>query len=72
MENSLLNPVRTVRVLRPAFRVDECTSVVPTMDERDSERIPGYLLRGISGRHPHLLTKSERPPKARPDNLKVS
>ena len=49
MENSLLNPVQTVQVLRHVFQVDQCTSVVPKMDERDSERIPGYLLRGISG-----------------------
>jgi len=40
MENSLANPVRTIRVLRHAFRVDQCTGVIPTMDERDSERIP--------------------------------
>jgi len=72
MENSLPNLVRTVRVLRHAFRVDQYTSVVLTMDERDSERIPGYLLCGISGRHPHLLAKSGRPPVARPDNLKAS
>jgi len=37
LENSLPNLVRTIRVLRHAFRVDQCTSAIPTMDERDSE-----------------------------------
>jgi len=40
MENSLLNPVWTIRVLHHAFQVDQGTGVVPTMDQWDSERIP--------------------------------
>jgi len=40
MENSFLNLVRTIRVLRHTFRVDQCSGVIPMMDERDSERIP--------------------------------
>jgi len=44
MEDSVPNSVWAVRVLRHAVRTHKRPGLFPAMDERDFERISGYLL----------------------------
>ena len=44
MEDSVLNSVWAVRVLRYAIRTHKCPRLLPAIDERDFERISGHLL----------------------------
>jgi hypothetical protein len=49
MENGIPDQVWLVQILGNAVRFDKCTSLFPAMDERDSQRLPGYILYGILG-----------------------
>jgi len=58
MEDSVPNSVWAVRVLRHAVRTHKRPSLFPAMDERDFERISGYLLCGVPGRYSGLLANT--------------
>jgi hypothetical protein len=55
MEDSVPDKVRPIRILGYAIQIDQCTGIIPTVDEQSVERLLGCFLYGISRRHPNLL-----------------
>jgi hypothetical protein len=62
--DSVPDKVRPIRILGHAVWIDQCTGIIPTVDERSVKRLLRRLLYRISRRHPNLLGRPRTTPPA--------